>query len=425
MVGDNKALVHGKNRGHAKNVSGKLVIIHHTNDLNKVVPGTIVVIKESALSGESLLLVYRSCKKGAIGIVIERIGKLDHGVIAAKELGIPALVLSDYLEGAVEGESYTIQDDSLYQGVVLSSESIPLITKPISTKHKVKLNVGFPETIIKNPSLANLVDGVAFARLEFCLLDILDNIHPIKYVREKTEAVMAQKLAATLEPLLQAFRRKPVWFRTDDFATDQLLQMEGGQELEEKESSSMLGWRGIRRSIEQTEILTPQFKAMKILIDKGYDNIGLFPPMVSDISEYKSWLHIAHSVGLTTKNIQFGLMVETPACALTIEDFLDDISFVVFGTNDLTQFTLAVDRSNPKLTHLFDEKKPAVLKLMEHVISHCAKRGIETSVGGQAGSDPALIKILLEYGLSGTSLNPDFITIDDMRRQISVFENGV
>jgi pyruvate,water dikinase len=116
-------------------------------------------------------------------------------------------------------------------------------------------------------------------------------------------------------------------------------------------------------------------------------------------------------------------MVEAPAAALTIEDFVQDIQFVVFGSNDLTQFTLAIDRNNPHLIEMFNEKEKAVLKLMKMVIDVCNRYNIETTIGGQAGSDEEMVDILLSYGISGVSVNPDPWTVDRVRRFIESKES--
>jgi len=103
-------------------------------------------------------------------------------------------------------------------------------------------------------------------------------------------------------------------------------------------------------------------------------------------------------------------MVEIPAAALIIEEFIrEGIDFISFGTNDLTQYTLAVDRNNERVAKLYTEKHPAVMKLIEMVIKACRKAGVETSICGQAGSDPEVAKKLVEFGISSISANPDAV----------------
>jgi pyruvate,water dikinase len=110
------------------------------------------------------------------------------------------------------------------------------------------------------------------------------------------------------------------------------------------------------------------------------------------------------------KNIEFGIMVETPAAAMIIEDFIaEGLDFVSFGTNDLTQYTLAIDRNNENVADLFTEQHPAVLKLLERVIKECNKAGVKTSICGQAGSIPSVVEKLVELGITSVSANTDAV----------------
>lgn len=417
------SIITGQSNGVEKNVSGKIIHIRKTSQSFKDLNNKIAVIFNESHGGDSLFIVHRCIKAGAKGIVLEST-RCDHGIIASKELAIPTLIISDINQLINHQGIYTLSKDSLFPGEQLinisPSEKLPPYKK---TNHPVKINIGFPLTLTQNPRLINISDGVGFCRLEFTLLEVLNNTHPKKYLQNHTSLQLAEDLAKILEPMLKLSKKKAVWFRTDDFSADQLYFMDGGAEFEIEESNGALGWRGIRRSLEEVEFLICQFQAFKILQDKGYKNIGIFPPMTISIDEYEKWLSLALSQGLLLSRVKFGLMVETPAAALTITDFLNKISFIVFGTNDLTQFTLGTDRSNPKLSKLFNEKNPAVLKLLRYVIKKCQKRDIETFIGGQAGSDTELLRILFNYGLTGTSLNADLKTIANTRHFIYNYEN--
>lgn len=179
----------------------------------------------------------------------------------------------------------------------------------------------------------------------------------------------------------------------------------------------MMGWRGIRRGISQPELLKAEFKAIKRLVEEGFRNIGVMIPLVQHPDELRRAKEIALEAGLRPhKDVKFGIMIEIPAAALIVEEFIKEgIDFVSFGTNDLTQYTLAVDRNNERVASLYSEKHPAVLKLIEGVIKTCRKKGIESSICGQAGSDPEVAKLLVEYGISSISANPDAVqTIREM-----------
>ena len=183
-----------------------------------------------------------------------------------------------------------------------------------------------------------------------------------------------------------------------------------------KERNVSSGLRGIRRSIRDKEFIIPQFKAIKILLDEGFDNIGIFPPMTNSVKEYKQWLKIAEECGV--RKIKKGLMVETPRAAIMIDEFLKHISFVVFGTNDLTSFLLSVDRNK----NIFNEKDDVVIKVMKETIIKCKNNSVETYVGGQIADNEKFIKELTSIGLTGVSVNPDLKTIYKIRKFYSNLE---
>lgn len=416
-----KLILKGLSNNITQSVSGKIKVVASLKDASKIEKGSIALIKKKSYTSDSLLITYSSITNGAVGIILEQGGRLDHGPIAARELFIPLIITSKEVKFPFKDKIYSISNAKLYDGFINDNKRNERIYSSSKIEHRLKLNLGFPETISLHPEIVNFVDGVAFCRLEFCLLEIFKNTHPNVFLKKNSSKLLTKKITEKLEIVVSAFSGKPVWFRTDDFSVDQLLDMKGGEKFESVESNPAIGFRGIRRS-GQSQILKPQFKALKMLVDKGYKNIGVFPPMTTNIEEYLKWQKIAESVGLSKKNIKFGLMVETPAAALTIEKFVPHISFVVFGTNDLTQFTLALDRSNPKLQYLFDEKSPAVLYLLKLVIDVCNKNGIETTIGGQAGSDPDFLKEVLKLGITGTSVNPDLQTISKIRDCIYNYE---
>lgn len=422
MIPSNKIVLSGVSNNISEYAKGKLQIIGKLEDTKKIKKGDIVYIKNKSFKSDSLFVVYSSIKHGVGGVILEKGGKIDHGIVAAKELHIPMITTSTSLDHLLfPGQNYTLIKENLYKGSYPLKRIKYRKSKNLETNHKVKLNLGFSLTLRLYPEIVKIADGVAFCRLEFSLLEILEGVHPNIFLRKNSSEILSKRLMQTIEPIVSAFGDKPVWFRTDDFSAEQLLEMEGGKRNELKELNSMMGWRGIRRSIQDHSLLIPQFKALKSLLDKGYKNIGIFPPMTIDISEYRAWLKIAFACGLD-KGIKFGLMVETPAAALTIKKFIPYISFVIFGTNDLTQFTLALDRTNPRISHLFNENNPAVLSLLKYAIKECKKHNIETSIGGQAGSDIPFVSKMLNFGISGTSVNPDLETIDKIRKHIYAYE---
>ncbi|MCC7557569.1 MAG: phosphoenolpyruvate synthase, partial [Methanobacteriaceae archaeon] len=235
-------------------------------------------------------------------------------------------------------------------------------------------------------------------------------VHPIKFIKDGREDELIHILMENILKVVDAFYPKPVWYRTLDAPTDEFKTLDGGED-EPYEHNPMLGWRGIRRELDQPDILRAEFKAIKKLHEQGYTNIGIMIPLVQHPDELRKAKQIAEEVGLKPqKNIEFGIMVETPAAAMVIEDFIDvGIDFASFGTNDLTQYTLAIDRNNENVAGLYSEGHPAVLKLIARVIKKCNAAGVKTSICGQAGSIPHIVEKLVELGIDSVSANTDAV----------------
>ncbi|HOI40944.1 MAG TPA: phosphoenolpyruvate synthase, partial [Methanobacterium sp.] len=287
-----------------------------------------------------------------------------------------------------------------------TSEEPTVVLQAPLTVTEVKVNVSMSEAAKK--AAATGADGVGLLRTEHMMLTT--GVHPKKYIKEGNEAELVRVLVENILKVADSFYPKPVWYRTLDAPTDEFQSLDGG-EGEPYEHNPMLGWRGIRRELDEPEILLAEFKAIKKLHEQGYTNIGIMLPLVQHHSELRQAKKIARQAGLKPQeNIEFGIMVETPAAAMTIEDFIaEGVDFVSFGTNDLTQYTLAIDRNNEKVADLYTESHPAVLKLIERVIVECNKAGVKTSICGQAGSIPAIVEKLVELGITSVSANTDAV----------------
>jgi pyruvate,water dikinase len=146
--------------------------------------------------------------------------------------------------------------------------------------------------------------------------------------------------------------------------------------------------------------------------------------LVSHPDEVRRAREIAVEEGLPLDLIDFGVMVETPAAALIIEDIIKEgITFISFGTNDLTQYTLAVDRNNENVAYLYTEEHPAVMRLIERVIKICREHGVKTSICGQAGSYPKVVEKLVKLGIDSVSANPD--AVQSIRETIARIERKI
>ncbi|WP_297551352.1 phosphoenolpyruvate synthase [Thermococcus sp.] len=394
--------------------AGRVVIIFDASEIDKVKEGDVLV---TTMTNPDMV----PAMKRASAIVTDEGGRTCHAAIVGRELGIPTVVgtkeatkkLKDGMLVTVDGTRGVV-----YKGIVKSlvkkkeaekaESKVVVAGAPLITATEIKVNVSMPE--VAERAAATGADGVGLLRAEHMILSI--GQHPVKFIKEGKEEELVEKLVEGIRKVVEAFYPRRVWYRTLDAPTNEFRELPGGED-EPIERNPMLGWRGIRRGLDQPELLRAEFKAIKRLVDEGYDNIGVMLPLVSHPEQIRKAKEIARSVGLEPhKDVEWGVMIETPASALIIEDLIKEgLDFVSFGTNDLTQYTLAIDRDNERVFKLYDEKHPAVLKLIKHVIKVCKKYGVETSICGQAGSDPKMARILVRLGIDSISANPDAVEL--------------
>jgi pyruvate,water dikinase len=389
--------------------AGTVKIINTTDELDKVQEGDILV---TVMTTPDMV----PAMKRANGIITDEGGVTCHAAIVSRELGIPCVVgTGDATSILPENSQVTLDGNKgmVWEGILMetekkveASEEPTVVLQAPLTVTEVKVNVSMAEAAKK--AAATGADGVGLLRTEHMMLTT--GVHPKKYIQEGNEAELVRVLVENILKVADSFYPKPVWYRTLDAPTDEFQSLDGG-ENEPYEHNPMLGWRGIRRELDEPEILLAEFKAIKKLHEQGYTNIGIMLPLVQHPDELREAKKIARQAGLKPqKNIEFGVMVETPAAALTIEDFIaEGIDFVSFGTNDLTQYTLAIDRNNENVADLYTESHPAVLKLIERVIIECNKAGVKTSICGQAGSIPKIVEKLVELGITSVSANTDAV----------------
>jgi pyruvate,water dikinase len=390
--------------------AGSVKIIKTTDELDKVQEGDILV---TVMTTPDMV----PAMKRANGIITDEGGVTCHAAIVSRELGIPCVVgTGDATSILPENSQVTLDGNKgiVWEGLLVetakkeeatTAQPNVVLQAPL-TVTEVKVNVSMSEAAKK--AAATGADGVGLLRTEHMMLTT--GVHPKKYIQEGNEAELVKVLVENILKVADTFYPKTVWYRTLDAPTDEFQSLDGGED-EPYEHNPMLGWRGIRRELDEPEILLAEFKAIKKLHEQGYTNIGIMLPLVQHPDELKEAKKIARQAGLKPqKNIEFGIMVETPAAALTIEDFIaEGIDFVSFGTNDLTQYTLAIDRNNENVADLYTESHPAVLKLIERVIIECNKAGVKTSICGQAGSMPAIVEKLVELGITSVSANTDAV----------------
>jgi len=285
-------------------------------------------------------------------------------------------------------------------------EAYELEQAPIETVTAIKVIMDLPDFAEKAAQTG--ADGIGLLRCEFMILKHKE--HPYHMITTGKREELVQDLTRDITKIALAFKGKPVWYRTLDAPTDEFRNLEGGEE-EPEEDNPMMGWRSIRRSLDQTELLLAEFEAIKRVHDSGLTNVGVMLPLVTHVEQISKAKEYLKQVGLEPmENIEFGVMIETPASVQIIEEICEEgVDFISFGTNDLTQFTLACDRNSAKVQKWYNEKHPAVLRQINHVVQVCKKHNVETSICGQAGSDPEMAEFLVKIGIDSISANPDAV----------------
>ena len=200
---------------------------------------------------------------------------------------------------------------------------------------------------------------------------------------------------------------KPVIIRTLDIGADKQCDYFNM----DKEDNPALGMRAIRICLTRTEIFKTQLRALYRA--SAYGNINIMYPMIANMWEIDRIKEIEKEVrdelkqqGIDTGNVQTGIMIETPAAVMLSDELAEKVDFFSIGTNDLTQYTLAVDRQNPKLDCFFDPHHPAVLKMIKMVVDNAHKAGIWAGICGELGADTSLTREFLKMGVDELSVSP-------------------
>jgi pyruvate, water dikinase len=382
--------------------SGTVKIVDGREELHKIEKGDVLVAKMT--SPDMVPAMER-----ASAIVTNEGGTTCHAAIVSRELGIPCVVGTEKAtEVLSEGSVVTVDGSSgkVYSGEkeVEEPEKIEMDIEVSNEKTvtKVKVNVDISQAVGR--AVETNPDGVGLARLEFVIAE--KGIHPLKYVREGREEEYTNYLVEKLKEIAQPFGERPVWVRTSDIRSDEYDELEGG-DLVEKESNPMMGWHGIRMSLDEKKLLKAELKAIRRLRQEGIRNISIMIPLVTHVNQVEKVKEIMSDLDL---DCDLGIMIETPAAVEIIDDLCSaGIKFASIGSNDLTQFTLAVDRNNEKVAELFSELHPAVLKQIRRVIKKCREYNVESSICGQAGSNEEMVKKLVKYGISSISANVDAV----------------
>jgi phosphotransferase system enzyme I (PtsI) len=372
----------------------------------------VVILADFLTPGELIQLD----RKHILGLALKEAGTTSHVALLSKAFGVPAVVGWEDNLPAAENNVQAIIDGNSGQVIVWPDHQTlvfyqrrkrlwetqltriqKLSQRPSLTKDKVKISVLANIDIPEETELARQygAEGVGLYRTEFMFL-----VSP--GFPSEEEQYQAYRRA------LERFYPRPVTIRTTDLGGDKLL----GSAEEFKDPNPFLGWRAIRVCLDSVGLFKAQLRALYRASVKG--NLKIMIPMICAQEEVNQLLKIAGQVRRELKKekipfnprVPLGIMVETPSAALNSSGLARQVDFLSLGTNDLTQYTLAVDRGNKRVAHLFDELDPAVLKLINLTVRTAQKTKTEISICGEMAASTLALPVLLGLGLRQLSVAP-------------------
>ncbi len=410
--------------------AGTARVINSLSEMDKVQTGDVLVTDMTDPDWEPIM-------KRAAAIVTNRGGRTCHAAIIARELGIPAVVgcrdatqvIADGSEVTVscaEGETGYVYDGKLEFRV----QQDDLDTMPPAPL-KIMMNVANPDRAFDFCMIPNA--GVGLARLEF-IINRMIGVHPkaaLDYARQSPEIrteidqrmggypgpveFYIQRLAEGIATIAAAFAPKPVIVRLSDFKSNEYANLIGGANYEPHEENPMLGFRGASRYVSEgfRDCFELECKALRYVRESmGLTNIWAMVPFVRTLDEGRAVLSVMREFGLEqgVHDLRVIMMCELPSNVMLADEFLEMFDGFSIGSNDMTQLTLGLDRDSAEIAHLFDERDPAVMKMLAMAIRACLDRGKYIGICGQGPSDhPELAEWLLDQGIESMSLNPDTV----------------
>ena len=429
LTGTGDVLVEGRAIGQ-RIASGKVRKVLSIDEMDIVQDGDILVTDMTDPDWEPVM-------KRASAIVTNRGGRTCHAAIIARELGVAAIVgCGDATEKLENGAQVTIscaEGDTgyVYSGELDFEKNVTNMESMPDIPFKIMQNVGNPDRAFTFAQLPH--EGIGLARLEF-IINRMIGVHPkalIEYDKQSVDVksiideymagydsptdFFVKKLAEGVSTLASAFSPKRVIVRLSDFKSNEYAHMVGGHDYEPDEENPMLGFRGASRYIAESmqDCFEMECRAIKYVRDEmGLTNVEIMIPFVRTTDEAAQVIDLLSKNGLKRgkNDLKVIMMCELPSNAVLAEEFLEYFDGFSIGSNDMTQLTLGLDRDSGIVSHLFDERNPAVKKMLSMAISACNKADKYVGICGQGPSDhPELAEWLFEQGIDSVSLNPDSV----------------
>jgi pyruvate,water dikinase len=406
-------------------------VIKDAKDIHDFKPGEVLITEMTDPDWVPIMRI-------ASAIVTNKGGRTAHAAIVSRELGIPCIVgTNDATQKIKSGQKITVscsegEDGRVYEGLLKFNVNKINLKKYTKPKTKVMMNIGNPDEAFDLSQLPN--EGVGLAREEFIINEYI-KIHPLALInyaklkdhnaKKKIESMthgykdkkefFVDKLSMGVGMIAAAFYPKDVILRFSDFKSNEYANLIGGSEFEPDEENPMIGWRGASRYYSPT--FKPAFGLECQAIKKvrevfGLTNVKVMIPMCRTIAEGKEVLKVMKEFKLEKgKNgLQVYVMCELPSNVICADEFCKIFDGFSIGSNDLTQMTLGVDRDSALVSHIFNERNEAVLRLIEHVIEIAKKKKKKIGICGDAPSSfPEFAEFLVDCGIDSISLSPDAI----------------
>ena len=432
----------GRAIGH-KIGTGVARVVRSLDDMARVQPGDVLVADMTDPDWEPVM-------KRSAAIVTNRGGRTCHAAIIARELGVPAVVgTGNALDTIVDGQPITVscaEGDTgfIYAGTLPFERFVTDLESMPEAPLKVMMNVANPERAFDFAMLPNT--GVGLARLEMIIASHI-GLHPkalLEYDQQDAETkrkidekiagygnpvdFYVDRLAEGIATITASFAPNPVIVRLSDFKSNEYANLIGGSRYEPHEENPMIGFRGASRYVDPSfaDCFALECRAVKKVREQmGLTNCWVMIPFVRTLDEGRKVIEVLEANGLKKGEggLKVIMMCEVPSNALLADEFLDIFDGFSIGSNDLTQLTLGLDRDSAIVAKLFDERDPAVKKLLAMAISAAKAKGKYIGICGQGPSDhPDLAQWLMEQGIESVSLNPD--TVVDTWLRLAKAKNG-
>lgn len=410
---------------------GAARLINDLSEMSKVQQGDVLVTDMTDPDWEPIM-------KRASAIVTNRGGRTCHAAIIARELGIPAVVgcgnATDLIKPDQEVTVSCSEGDTgnIYAGLLDYEVNESEISNMPELPFKIMMNVGNPDRAFDFARLPHY--GIGLARLEF-IINRMIGVHPRALLEfdslddddlkmtideqmagyESPVSFYVDKLVEGISTLASAFSPEKVIVRMSDFKSNEYANLIGGHLYEPEEENPMLGFRGASRYISEEfeQCFELECRAIKrVREEMGLVNVEIMIPFVRTLEEAEQVIALLKKNGLErgVNGLRVIMMCELPSNALLADEFLEYFDGFSIGSNDLTQLTLGLDRDSGIIAHLFDERNPAIKKLLSMAIQACRKANKYVGICGQGPSDhPDLAKWLMQEGIDSVSLNPDSV----------------